>query len=127
MIYVVSPRYGRRNPLVYISICSTVGSISIMAIKGFGVAIKLTINGNNQLTHVSTYLFGAIVAGCILVQLNYFNKALDQFDTSVVNPLYYVFFTTATLIASCVLFQGLNTSDPNVALTLICGLLVIFR
>ena len=54
-----------------------------MAIKGFGVAVKLTIAGNNQFTHPSTYVFGIVVATCILVQMNYFNKALDTFSTNV--------------------------------------------
>lgn len=33
MIYKVVPHYGTKNPMVYISICSLVGSISVMAIK----------------------------------------------------------------------------------------------
>jgi hypothetical protein len=83
MIYKVSPIYGTREPIVYISICSLVGSVSVMAIKGFGVAVKLTLAGSNQLTHLPTYLFAIVVAGCIVVQMNYFNKALDQFSTNV--------------------------------------------
>ena len=54
-----------------------------MAIKGFGVALKLTLAGNNQLTHPSTYVFGIVVVVCIMVQMNYFNKALDLFSTNV--------------------------------------------
>lgn len=86
MIYRVVPTHGTRNPMVYLSICSLVGSVSVMAIKvsfpvlhllpladfalqGFGVAIKLTLSGNNQLTHVSTYVFGVVVVGCIVVQM----------------------------------------------------------
>ena len=83
MIFNIAPRYGRSNPLVYISICSLVGSVSVMAIKGFGVAVKLTLSGNNQFTHPSTYVFGIVVVGCILVQMNFFNKALDTFSTNV--------------------------------------------
>ena len=86
MIYSVVPRYGRTNPIVYISICSLVGSVSIMAIKGFGIAVKLTFSGNNQFTHPSTYVFGIVVATCILIQMNYFNKALDTFSTNVSVP-----------------------------------------
>ena len=37
--------------------------------QAFGIALKLTIAGNNQLTHASTYLFGLTVLGCILVQM----------------------------------------------------------
>lgn len=33
MIYRVAPTHGKKNPVVYTSICSVVGSISVMAIK----------------------------------------------------------------------------------------------
>lgn len=126
MIYKIAPIYGRRNPMVYVSICSTVGSVSVMSIKGFGVALKLTFQGNNQLTHPSTYVFAIVVVVCIVTQMNYFNKALDQFDTSIVNPLYYVTFTTATLCASFILFKGFNTTNAVNTISLICGFLIIF-
>ncbi|KAK5152344.1 hypothetical protein LTR16_001805 [Cryomyces antarcticus] len=126
MIYRVAPRYGRKNPLIYISICSTVGSVSIMAVKAFGIALKLTFGGNNQFTHPSTYVFMIVVVVCILTQMNYFNKALSQFSTNIVNPLYYVTFTTCTLVASFILFRGFNTSDAVNTISLLCGFLVIF-
>ena len=83
MIYKVAPLYGKKNPMIYISICSTVGSVSIMAIKGFGIALKLTLGGNNQLNNPSTYVFAVVVVVCILTQMNYFNKALSQFSTNM--------------------------------------------
>lgn len=143
MIYKVAPLYGKKNPLIYISICSTVGSISVMAVKAFGIALKLTIGGNNQFSHPSTYAFAIVVVVCILTQMNYFNKALSQFSTSLcvcstcflaaktnptcsVNPLYYVTFTTATLCASFILFKGFNTADAVNTLSLLSGFLVIF-
>ena len=86
MIFLVAPKYGRTNAIVYVSICSIVGSVSVMAIKGLGVAVKLTFSGNNQFTHPSTYVFGIVVATCILIQMNYFNKALDTFSTNVSVP-----------------------------------------
>lgn len=146
MIYQVVPRWGKRTPLVYLSICSLVGSISVMSVKGFGVALKLTLNGSNQFTHPSTYCFAIVVAVCILVQMNYFNKALDQyaapfllcehcidqslrlfrFSTNVVNPIYYVMFTTSTIFASFLLFRGFNTQGVAPAVSLLCGFVVIF-
>lgn len=126
MIYKICPRYGSTNPMIYISICSSVGLISVMAIKAFGIALKLTLRGNNQFTHVSTYLFMIVVAGCIVTQMNYFNKALDQFDTSIVNPLYYVMFTTCTLSASFILFKGFNTTSAVNIISLLMGFLIIF-
>lgn len=125
-IYKIVPKYGHTNPMIYLSICSSVGSISVMSIKAFGIALKLTLGGNNQFTHLSTYLFLLVVTGCIITQMNYFNKALDQFDTSIVNPLYYVTFTTCTLCASFILFRGFNTSSAIDIISLLIGFLIIF-
>ena len=83
MIYKVCPRYGRKNPLVYVSVCSAVGSISVMSVKAFGIALKLTFAGKNQFSHPSTYVFMIVTVVCILTQMNYFNKALSQFPTSM--------------------------------------------
>ncbi|KAL9011269.1 MAG: hypothetical protein Q9173_003877 [Seirophora scorigena] len=126
MIYRVAPQHGRKNPLIYISICSTVGSISVMSVKAFGIALKLSLGGTNQFTYPSTYIFIIVTIVCILTQMNYFNKALSQFSTSLVNPLYYVTFTTATLCASFILFRGFNTTDAVNTISLLSGFLVIF-
>ncbi|WPH03320.1 DUF803-domain-containing protein [Acrodontium crateriforme] len=126
MIYKVAPKYGKKNPMIYLSICSSVGSISIMAIKGIGLAIKMTLRGQNQFSSASTYVFVIMVVVCILTQMNYFNKALSQFSTNIVNPLYYVTFTTCTLVASFILFRGFNTTDAVNTISLLCGFLTIF-
>ncbi|KAI7884537.1 DUF803-domain-containing protein [Lichtheimia hyalospora FSU 10163] len=126
MIYWVVPKYGKKNPFVYVSICSLVGSVSVMSIKAFGIAVKLTFAGNNQFTHPSTYAFGIVVAVCIVTQMNYFNKALEQFSTNVVNPIYFVCFTTATITASTILFKGFNVDSPVYVISLIAGFIVIF-
>ncbi|GAA5880798.1 hypothetical protein JCM16303_005120 [Sporobolomyces ruberrimus] len=124
-IYRIAPKHGSSNPLVYISICSLVGSVSVMAVKGFGVALKLTFAGNNQLWRAGTWIFAVTVVGCIAVQMNYFNKALDLFPTTVVNPSYFVGFSSCTLLASIILFHGLNTTGGANTLSLLCGLFVI--
>jgi magnesium transporter len=45
---------------------------------------------------------------------------------SRVNPLYYVCFSTATIVASLILFQGLNTDDPVNTVSLLVGFIIIF-
>lgn len=42
------------------------------------------------------------------------------------NPIYYVTFTTATLLASFVLFRGFNTTNAVNTISLLCGFLIIF-
>jgi hypothetical protein len=83
LIYKVAPIYGKKNLIVYVSICSLVGSISVMACKGFGIALKLTFSGNNQLIYPSTYVFAIVVGVSVVTQMNYFNKALDIFSTNM--------------------------------------------
>lgn len=86
LIYVLGPKYGKRNMLVYITICSLVGSISVMSVKGLAVAVKITFAGDNQFGHFSTWIFLVAVVGCAITQINYFNKALDLFSTNRVTP-----------------------------------------
>jgi hypothetical protein len=83
MIYKIAPIHGKKNPLIYLGICSLVGSVSVMSVKAFGIALKLTFAGNNQFSHPSTYVFMIVTAVCILTQMNYFNKALSQFPTNM--------------------------------------------
>ncbi|KAG7089299.1 hypothetical protein E1B28_010997 [Marasmius oreades] len=124
-IFYLCPRYGQKNPIVYISVCSIVGSISVMAIKAFGIAVKLTFKGSNQFVYPSTWAVGIVGAGCILMQLVYLNKALDRFSVNIVNLIYYVFFTTSTILASVILFQGFNTTDVTNIISLLSGFAVI--
>ncbi|KAJ7044433.1 DUF803-domain-containing protein [Mycena alexandri] len=126
MAYGVAPRHGRTNPLVYISIASLVGGVSVMFVKGFSIALKLTFSGENQFVYPSTYLFIIIAGVCIVVQLNYANKALDLFSVNLVNPIYYVGFCTATIVASFILFKGFNTPSASNTISLLSGFIVTF-
>ncbi|KAJ2077663.1 hypothetical protein H4R24_005001 [Coemansia sp. RSA 988] len=126
MVTRVAGKYGQNNPLVYLSICSIAGSMTVTACKAFGIALKLTFAGNNQFVHLSTYFFAIVVILCIVLQMNYFNKALEQFDTNLVTPIYYVFFTSATILASVALFQGFTDSTNKELASLFCGFFTIF-
>jgi len=101
----LAPRYGNTNVFVYIYICSTVGSLSVMCCKGIGLCIRETLEGSRTLFDLPLFLFVLFLCLCICVQLDYLNKALDVFNTAIVNPIYYVFFTSSVITASAILFQ----------------------
>jgi len=105
LIIYVAPRYGRSNILVFIAVCSLIGSLSVISVKGLGLAIKETISGHQQLSNFLTWFWLLAVMGCVSVQLVYLNKSLDIYNTSMVTPIYYVFFTTFVIIASSVLYK----------------------
>lgn len=73
--------------------------------KKIDILLQETLAGNQQFTNWLTYFWLASVAMCVSVQLIYLNKALDIFNTSMVTPIYYVFFTTFVILASSILYK----------------------
>ncbi|KAB1220671.1 Magnesium transporter NIPA2 [Morella rubra] len=105
IIIYFAPQYGHTHVMVYIGVCSLVGSLSVMSVKALGIALKLTFSGMNQLVYPQTWAFTMVVITCVLTQMNYLNKALDTFNTAVVSPIYYVMFTSLTILASVIMFK----------------------
>ncbi|XP_042384624.1 probable magnesium transporter NIPA4 [Zingiber officinale] len=119
------PRYGQTHIMVYIGICSLVGSLSVMSVKALGIALKLTFSGMNQLIYPQTWVFTVIVVSCVATQVNYLNKALDTFNTAVVSPIYYVMFTSLTILASVIMFKDWDRQNPTQIVTEMCGFVTI--
>ncbi|KAJ3675728.1 hypothetical protein LUZ60_004770 [Juncus effusus] len=125
LIIYFAPRGGRKQMLVYIAICSLMGSLTVMSVKAAAIAIKLTFSGTNQFKYVQTWVFISVVVVCCLVQLNYLNKALDKFNTAVVSPVYYVMFTIFTIVASTIMFKEWDSQDASNIVTELCGFVTI--
>ncbi|KAL4363979.1 hypothetical protein GQ457_04G034090 [Hibiscus cannabinus] len=125
LIFYGAPRYGQTNIIVYLGICSIIGSLTVMSIKAIGIAIELTLEGNNQATYLQTWIFAMVAITCIIIQLNYLNKALDTFNTAIVSPIYYALFTSFTILASAIMFQDYaGQSASNIASEL-CGFITV--
>ncbi|XP_073139152.1 probable magnesium transporter NIPA3 isoform X5 [Henckelia pumila] len=105
LIFYFSPQCGHTNVVVFTGICSLMGSLSVMSVKALGTSLKLTFEGNNQLLYPETWFFMIVVATCVVTQMNYLNKALDTFNTALVSPIYYVMFTSLTILASVIMFK----------------------
>ncbi|CBI29728.3 hypothetical protein AAG906_003900 [Vitis piasezkii] len=119
------PQYGQTHIMVYIGVCSLVGSLSVMSVKALGIALKLTLSGMNQLTYPQTWAFTIVVITCVITQMNYLNKALDTFNTAVVSPIYYVMFTSLTILASVIMFKDWDRQNPTQIVTEMCGFVTI--
>ena len=46
--FKVAPKHGQHNVLVYIVICSLLGSFSVACVKGVGLVIKQYFNPNDD-------------------------------------------------------------------------------
>ncbi|KAG6507201.1 hypothetical protein ZIOFF_032542 [Zingiber officinale] len=106
LVFRFAPQYGQTHIMVYIGICSLVGSLSVMSVKALGIALKLTFSGMNQLNYPQTW-------------------ALDTFNTAVVSPIYYVMFTSLTILASVIMFKDWDRQKPTQIVTEMCGFVTI--
>ncbi|KAM9238282.1 magnesium transporter NIPA3 [Dugong dugon] len=114
LILAVAPKKGQTNILVYISICSMIGAFSVSSVKGLGIAIKELLEWKPVYKHPLVFVLLAVLVLSVATQINYLNKALDTFNTSLVTPIYYVFFTSMVVTCSAILFQewyGMKAGD----------------
>ena len=124
LMFIVAPKYGKKNMLVYITVCSVIGGLSVSVTSGLGSAIILSIRGSNQFTYWFTYFLLVFVIVTLLIEINYLNKALELFNTAAVTPTYYVLFTASTIITSVILSQGMHTGAISIV-TIVFGFFTI--
>lgn len=125
LIFAVVPRYGQKNVLVYILICSVIGSLSVSCVKGLGIGIKELFAGTAVLKDPLFWALLVCLALCVSVQISYLNKALDIYNTSIVTPIYYVFFTISVMACSAILFKEWLSMTTDGVVGTISGFLTI--
>ncbi|KAI9676477.1 MAG: hypothetical protein M1817_000635 [Caeruleum heppii] len=118
------PRYGKTNMLVYLSICSFIGGLSVVATQGLGAAVLAQARGIAQFNQWFLYVLFAFVVATLVTEIIYLNKALNLFNAALVTPTYYVFFTSSTIVTSAVLFRGFKGKPEEIA-TVVMGFLQI--
>lgn len=121
LIYVLVPKYGNTNVLIYILICSILGSYTVMSCKGVSLGIKEIISAKPTVPYLYTSLFALVAITCIVIQINYLNKSLDVFNTAIVTTVYYVLFSLFVMIASALLFKELMNVSFQDFVGCMCG------
>lgn len=124
LIFLV-PRYGKTHMVVFIGICSLMGSLTVTSVTAVGIALKLSFGGSNQFVYFQPWFFGLIMAVSGIMQIVYLNRALDTFNTAVVSPVYYVMFTTLTILASMIMYKEWDSQNGSQIATEVCGFVTI--
>ncbi|KAF8713326.1 hypothetical protein RHS03_00875, partial [Rhizoctonia solani] len=99
IIFFVAPKYGKKNMIWYILVCSLIGGLSVSCTQGLGASIVTSIRGDNQFTYWFIYfllIFVIItlrkVSSCsrlacsdeaIVTEVYYLNVALALFNTAM--------------------------------------------
>lgn len=125
LILYFSPRVGRSNILVYISICSLLGAFTVSSVKGLAIAINTVVYDVSVLANPLTWILLVTLIVSIVTQVNYLNKSLDTFNTLLVYPIYYVLFTSVVLSTSIILFQEWRNMAAVDVVTALGAFLVI--
>jgi hypothetical protein len=125
-IFKYSKKYNK-SPMVYIIICSIFGSFTVVATQGLGSSIvhSISTHSSAQMAQWEFWVTTGFVLSTTITQVVYLNRALNDFSTAIVTPIYYVTFTSLTLVCSGILL-GMNILTSTVGfLSLIIGFFVI--
>ncbi|XP_072333343.1 magnesium transporter NIPA1 isoform X2 [Scyliorhinus torazame] len=127
LIFWIAPSHGSTNVLVYIGICSLLGSFTVPSSKGIGLAAQDAFSDDPS-SQRALFLFAILLVTLIcsiLIQFMYINKALQYFDSSIFSAIYYVVFTVLVILASAILFREWNDVGFVDFLGMLCGFITV--
>lgn len=76
--YWAGPRWGKKNMLVYISICSWIGGLSVVSTEGIGSAILAQIGGTMQVNQWFFWVLLVFVISTLVTEIIFLNVSPVQ-------------------------------------------------
>ncbi|XP_053178310.1 magnesium transporter NIPA1 [Scomber japonicus] len=127
LIVWMAPTHGTSNIMVYVAICSLLGSFTVPSSKGLGLAAQ-DIFGDGPPSSGALALFLGLLgtlAVSVLTQFYFINKALESFSSNMFEAVYYVTFTSTVILASALLFKEWTALTLTDSLAMLCGLTTV--
>jgi drug/metabolite transporter (DMT)-like permease len=72
------PRYGKKSMLVYLSICSLIGGLSVVATQGLGAAVVAQIGGTPQFNQWFLYVLFVFVVTTLVTEIIFLNASIPS-------------------------------------------------
>lgn len=123
----IAPAHGTSNIMVYVAICSLLGSFTVPSSKGLGL-VAPDVFGEGPASGRALALFLGLLgtlAISILIQFFFINKALECFSSNVFEAIYYVTFTSTVILSSALLFREWTALTVTDGLAVLCGLTTV--
>ena len=123
----IAPIHGTSNIMVYVAICSLLGSFTVPCSKGLGLAAQDAF-GEGPSSRRALVLFVCLLgtlAVSILIQFTFINKALENFSSNIFEAIYYVTFTSTVIVASAILFKEWTAVGVVDCFGILCGLTTV--
>lgn len=76
--FFVGPKYGKKNMLVYISICSWIGGLSVVSTQGLGAAIIAWASGEPEYKQWFLWVLLVFVVGTLLTEIIFLNVSFHD-------------------------------------------------
>eukprot|EP00286_Rhodomonas_abbreviata_P017212 CAMPEP_0181331590 /NCGR_PEP_ID=MMETSP1101-20121128/24589_1 /TAXON_ID=46948 /ORGANISM="Rhodomonas abbreviata, Strain Caron Lab Isolate" /LENGTH=502 /DNA_ID=CAMNT_0023441073 /DNA_START=231 /DNA_END=1736 /DNA_ORIENTATION=+ len=112
-LFLTSETYKKKYVVVYLLICSLLGCLTVMCVKGVSTALILTIRGKNAFHHLLPWVLVATLLGTGIVQIRILNLAMINFGASEVVPVYYVLFTFCSIVGGMVMYKEYHQHCPD--------------
>lgn len=127
LIVWIAPAHGTSNIMVYVAICSLLGSFTVPSSKGLGLAAQDAFGGGSSNNRALVLFLGLLgtLAVSILIQFIFINKALECFNSSIFEAIYYVTFTSTVILASALLFKEWVALTVTDSFAILCGLTTV--
>lgn len=77
LAFWAGPRYGKKSMIVYISICSWIGGLSVVATQGLGAAIITQAGGTAQFNQWFLYVLLVFVVATLVTEIIFLNVRLS--------------------------------------------------
>ncbi|XP_056131657.1 magnesium transporter NIPA1 isoform X2 [Lampris incognitus] len=128
LIVWLAPAHGTSNIMVYVAICSLLGSFTVPSSKGLGLVAQDVFGGGSSSDGTLVLFLGLLgtLTFSILIQFMFINKALECFSSNMFEAIYYVTFTSTVILASAVLFKEWTALTIIDSLAMLCGLTTVF-
>lgn len=73
LAFWAAPRYGKKSMLVYLSICSFIGGLSVVATQGLGAAVVAQAGGKAQFNQWFLYVLLVFVVTTLVTEIIFLN------------------------------------------------------
>lgn len=74
----VAPKYGKKSMMVYLTVCSLTGGLSVICIQGIGAAITAQARGIPQFNHWFVYVVIVFVIATLVTEIIYLNVSYSH-------------------------------------------------
>ncbi|KAK7502117.1 hypothetical protein BaRGS_00006481 [Batillaria attramentaria] len=103
-----------KHVVIFLLIASLTASFTVISAKALSSMIQISFSGYSQFKHPIFYVMIVIMVATAVIQVKYLNQAMKDFNSTVVVPTNFVFFTISAILSGIVFykeFYGMTSMD----------------